>query len=70
MNNVEGLVILLTYLAVSASAVSGALEARKHEMDIVGATTVAFVTAFGGGSLRDMLLGADGLPFSGWLIRD
>jgi uncharacterized membrane protein YeiH len=26
-------------------------------MDIVGATTVAFVTAFGGGSLRDMLLG-------------
>lgn len=48
MNNVEGLVILLTYLAVSASAVSGALEARKHEMDIVGATTVAFVTAFGG----------------------
>lgn len=57
MNNVEGLVILLTYLAVSASAVSGALEARKHEMDIVGATTVAFVTAFGGGSLRDMLLG-------------
>ena len=70
MNNVEGLVILLTYLAVSASAVSGALEARKHEMDIVGATTVAFVTAFGGGSLRDMLLGADELPFSGWLIRD
>jgi len=57
MNNIEGLVILLTYLAVSASAVSGVLEARKHEMDIVGATTVAFVTAFGGGSLRDLLLG-------------
>ena len=57
MNNIEGLVILLTYLAVSASAVSGALEARKHEMDIVGATTVAFVTAFGGGTLRDLLLG-------------
>ena len=57
MNNIEGLVILLTYLAVSASAVSGVLEARKHEMDVVGATTVAFVTAFGGGSLRDLLLG-------------
>ncbi|NWG06465.1 MAG: trimeric intracellular cation channel family protein [Chloroflexi bacterium] len=57
MNNTEGLVILLTYLAVSASAISGALEARKHEMDIVGATTVAFVTAFGGGTLRDLLLG-------------
>jgi len=57
MNNIEGLVILLTYLAVSASAISGVLEARKHEMDVVGATTVAFVTAFGGGSLRDLLLG-------------
>jgi uncharacterized membrane protein YeiH len=48
---------LLTYLAVIASAVSGALEARKQDMDIVGATTVAFVTAFGGGTMRDLLLG-------------
>ena len=57
MNNVSSLVILLTYLAVAASAISGALEARKFEMDVVGATTVAFVTAFGGGTLRDLLLG-------------
>lgn len=57
MNNIEGWVILLTYLAVSASAISGALEARKQDMDIVGATTVAFVTAFGGGTMRDLLLG-------------
>lgn len=57
MNDIEGLVILLTYLAVSASAISGTLEARKHDMDIVGATTVAFVTAFGGGTMRDLLLG-------------
>ena len=49
--------IILTYLAVGASAISGALEARKHEMDIVGATTIAFVTAFGGGTIRDLLLG-------------
>lgn len=57
MNNIEGWVILLTYLGVSASAISGALEARKHDMDVVGATTVAFVTAFGGGTMRDVLLG-------------
>lgn len=57
MNNIEGFVILLTYLAVGASAISGTLEARKHEMDVVGAVTVAFVTAFGGGTLRDLLLG-------------
>lgn len=57
MNEIPGFVILLTYLAVSASAISGALEARKYEMDLVGATTVAFVTAFGGGTMRDLLLG-------------
>jgi uncharacterized membrane protein YeiH len=57
MNDLEGLVILLTYLAVSANAVSGSLEARKNDMDVVGATTVAFVTAFGGGTMRDLLLG-------------
>jgi uncharacterized membrane protein YeiH len=57
MNDIPGFVILLTYLAVSASAISGALEARKYDMDLVGATTVAFVTAFGGGTMRDLLLG-------------
>jgi uncharacterized membrane protein YeiH len=65
LNNIEGLVILLTYLAVSASAISGALEARKQDMDIVGATTVAFVTAFGGGTMRDLLLGR--MPIF-WLV--
>lgn len=49
--------LILTYIAVIASAVSGALEARKNEMDIVGATTIAFATAFGGGTLRDLFLG-------------
>ncbi len=54
---VDELVALLTYLAVITSAISGALEARHRHMDIVGAITVAFVTAFGGGTLRDLLLG-------------
>ena len=53
----DDFVALLTYLAVVSSAVSGALEARHREMDVVGAVSVAFVTAFGGGTLRDMLLG-------------
>jgi uncharacterized membrane protein YeiH len=53
----ENLLLILTYVAVTASAISGALEARKHEMDIVGAATIAFVTAFGGGTMRDLLLG-------------
>jgi uncharacterized membrane protein YeiH len=54
---VEEILLIPTYIAVVASAISGALEARKHEMDIVGATTIALVTAFGGGTVRDLLLG-------------
>jgi len=54
---VEKILLILTYIAVIASAISGALEARKNEMDIVGATTIAFATAFGGGTIRDLLLG-------------
>jgi uncharacterized membrane protein YeiH len=54
---VEKILLILTYIAVIASAASGALEARKNEMDIVGATTIAFATAFGGGTIRDLLLG-------------
>ncbi len=53
----ENIFVILTYIAVTASAISGALEARKHQMDIVGATTIAFVNAFGGGTIRDLLLG-------------
>jgi uncharacterized membrane protein YeiH len=53
----DQLLLILTYIAVIASSISGALEARKHQMDIVGATTIAFVTAFGGGTIRDLLLG-------------
>jgi len=54
---VENLLLMLTYIAVTASAISGVLEARKYNMDIVGATATAFVTAFGGGTVRDLLLG-------------
>jgi uncharacterized membrane protein YeiH len=53
----ENILLILTYIAVAASAISGALEARKHEMDIVGAATIAFINAFGGGTMRDLLLG-------------
>lgn len=53
----DQLLLILTYVAVAASSISGALEARKREMDIVGATTIAFVNAFGGGTMRDLLLG-------------
>jgi len=49
------------FVAVLANAFSGFAEARGKKMDAVGIFTVAFVTAFGGGTLRDLLL--DRRPF-------
>jgi len=48
-------------VAVLAAAFSGFAEARKKKMDVVGVFVVAFITAFGGGTLRDLLL--DRRPF-------
>lgn len=41
---------------IVAFASSGFIEARQKQMDVVGVFTVAFITAFGGGTLRDLLL--------------
>ena len=42
--------------AILVGAFSGFIEARRKRMDLVGVFTVAFITAFGGGTLRDILL--------------
>lgn len=47
---------LLELLAVIASASYGILLARRHGMDMVGVFSVAFIVAFGGGTLRDLFL--------------
>jgi uncharacterized membrane protein YeiH len=51
----------IEFVAVLAAAFSGFAEARNKRMDPVGVFTVAFITAFGGGTLRDVLL--DRRPF-------
>ncbi|GIZ54018.1 trimeric intracellular cation channel family protein [Noviherbaspirillum aridicola] len=50
------LIKFLEILAILAGAFSGFAEARRKRMDVVGIFTVAFITAFGGGTLRDILL--------------
>lgn len=50
------LVKLIEILAILVGAFSGFVEARSKRMDVVGVFTVAFITAFGGGTLRDILL--------------
>lgn len=52
MNFVKAIEIV----AILVSAFSGFIEARRKRMDPVGVFTVAFITAFGGGTMRDILL--------------
>lgn len=48
--------LLIEVMAVISGAVFGVLLARRKGMDFVGVFSVAFMTAFGGGTLRDLLL--------------
>ncbi|MBK9245161.1 MAG: trimeric intracellular cation channel family protein [Burkholderiales bacterium] len=57
----QAVVPAIEFVAVLAAAFSGFAEARNKKMDAVGVFTVAFITAFGGGTLRDVLL--DRRPF-------
>jgi uncharacterized membrane protein YeiH len=66
----ETFTTLLEWLATMAFALSGVLAAARKRMDAVGVCMVAGIAAFGGGTLRDVLL--DLRPFfwvkhSSWL---
>jgi uncharacterized membrane protein YeiH len=50
------LITIIEVVAILVGAISGFIEARRKRMDLVGVFTVAFITAFGGGTLRDILL--------------
>ncbi len=50
--------VLLEHLSVATAAVSGVLAAAGRRIDFFGVIVLAGVTAFGGGTLRDLLLGA------------
>jgi len=51
-------------------AISGALAVRDREHDLLGAGFTGFITAIGGGSLRDILLGSYPLVWVGdvWFL--
>ncbi len=50
------MMLAIEIAAVISGAVFGVLLARRKGMDFVGVFSVAFMTAFGGGTLRDVLL--------------
>ncbi len=47
---------IMEALAIFAYAISGFIEARTRRLDAVGTFLVAIATAFGGGTVRDVLL--------------
>ncbi|HTP59623.1 MAG TPA: trimeric intracellular cation channel family protein, partial [Spirochaetia bacterium] len=52
----QNLLKLIEVLGVLAFAMTGIFEARRLKMDIVGTYSVAMITAFGGGTMRDLFL--------------
>lgn len=65
MNNIqqwgETLRLLVELAGTAAFALSGVLEGARKKLDAVGICVVGFLAAFGGGTLRDLLL--DQRPF-------
>ncbi|KXS53957.1 trimeric intracellular cation channel family protein [Marinobacter persicus] len=51
------MLISIYMVAITAEAMSGALAAGRRNMDFFGVAVVAFLTALGGGTVRDILLG-------------
>ncbi len=59
MENLD-LTLIVNWLGlcgIAVFAVSGALDAARREMDILGFILIGTVTGLGGGTLRDLLLG-------------
>jgi uncharacterized membrane protein YeiH len=49
--------MVITYSGIFVFALTGAFKARTYKMDIFGGLVVAFATAYGGGTIRDLLIG-------------
>lgn len=52
---------VLSIIGIVAFAISGAIVAMEEEYDILGVYILGIVTAFGGGAIRNLLIG---LPVS------
>lgn len=48
---------VIFYTGTFVFALTGAFKARTYKMDVFGGIVLAFVTAYGGGTLRDLLIG-------------
>ncbi|MDF9796597.1 putative membrane protein YeiH [Catalinimonas alkaloidigena] len=57
---------ILDIVGTLVFAVSGTIAASERKMDPFGAAVIAFVTAVGGGTVRDVLIGS--VPV-GWMLN-
>ncbi|MDX1651164.1 MAG: trimeric intracellular cation channel family protein [Brumimicrobium sp.] len=53
------MLLLLDHLGVLFFAISGMLTAADRNLDVFGGYIIAFITALGGGTIRDLLLNID-----------
>jgi uncharacterized membrane protein YeiH len=51
--------IVIDHLGVFFFAVSGLIAAAERNLDVLGGFIIAFITALGGGTVRDLLLNTD-----------
>ncbi|MEM9921696.1 MAG: trimeric intracellular cation channel family protein [Bacteroidota bacterium] len=58
------MIYALDLIGTMVFAISGALTAKQKQFDIFGAVVIAFVTAVGGGTIRDVLIGSTPV---GWM---
>jgi uncharacterized membrane protein YeiH len=65
--SIETFLIYLEALGVIGFALSGIIEAARKKFDLVGVVMVGAIAAFGGGTLRDVLL--DRRPFF-WIEQE
>ena len=48
---------VIDHFGVAVAAITGVLAARGKQVDLFGVVVLAIVTAFGGGTIRDLTLG-------------
>lgn len=53
------MLIVLDHIGVLVFAISGMLTAADRNLDVLGGYIIAFITALGGGTIRDLLLNVD-----------
>tara|TARA_B100001113_G_scaffold317288_1_gene284615 strand:+ start:510 stop:887 length:378 start_codon:yes stop_codon:yes gene_type:complete len=62
--NIDSLLFYLDLIGTLVFAISGSMAAANKKLDLFGAAFIASVTALGGGTIRDLLLGESPV---GWM---